>query len=473
MAQLDPWTITQSFINNLNDQAAKARYYSETGYNNMYRSMIDRQDAALLNQQKIEADEVDYTQQLGRDEASRMFTHEENWLRQQADAGGGSKSRFAQPGNRQPAVMPPYHSPYETTSSTGPAATPGGNGPDTSPEPELSHKGAYDYYTSQGVPPIVAAGIISNLDAESSFSPDVWEGRRTGDNGTARYGGQYRGERQTNLVNFARQRGHAQPTTRDQLDFYIYEGTAGLDAGAKRALELAAQADSPETAARIIMQNYERPSSDPRENQLAHRERLARQIFESGGGTGGGGGTTTTAAPGQRRYPLPVAQPDDGTMPGSSAPPFEQETSGPTGIDDEEHIWTEEELNQYLSPDEVAALRAEGRDVKGPPRIYTETQLEHLPPLIADNIKPVYKTDQYGPSEWLYTVPRQATVTEDGVDPGGEPMPQITSIPPVEIKEQTTKPNTTAPASTEGVRQRSDGTWEQFINGRWVVMDNG
>jgi Phage tail lysozyme len=455
----DPWTVAQAFIDNLNDMAAKERYYSQTGYNNMYRSMIDRQDADWLNQQKILADETNYTQQLGRDEAARQFTHEENWLRSQYD-NTGSKSRFAAPGGA--AVMPPYHSPYDTTSSTGPGALPGGNGPDTSPEPELSPQGAYNYYLQQGVPAYVAAGIVSNLDAESSFSPDVWEGRRTGDNGTARYGGQYRGSRQTNLVNFARQRGHAQPTTRDQLDFYIYEGTSGLDKGAQRALQLAEQADSPEAAARIIMQNYERPSSDPRENQLAHRERFARQVFEQGGGAGGGGGQVT-ATPGQRRYPYPVEQPDDGTMPGSLAP----ETSGPTGIDDEEHVWTEEELNQYLTPDEVAAIKNKGMDVQGPPRIYTDTQLSQLPDEITRQLMPVYKKEQYGPSEWLYLTPRQGTVTEDGIDPGGEPQPQITTDP-VEIKKQTTNP--VDPKSTESVRVRN-GVWETLIDGQWVRME--
>ena len=68
-------------------------------------------------------------------------------------------------------------------------------------------------------------------------------------------------------MNFAASRGHAQPTVKDQLDFYVYEGTSGQDEGAKKAFELASQAQSPEEAAQIIMTHFERPSGDPRENQ--------------------------------------------------------------------------------------------------------------------------------------------------------------------------------------------------------------
>lgn len=463
----DPWTLAQSFINDLNDQAAKNRYYGNTAENAMYKAMIDRQDAELLNTQKLAKDEGDFQQQLLRDEAQREFYHNENWLQSQyKNEGAGSKSRFAKPqaATTAPNVPPPYQSPLRSTSSVQPATAPQQQQqvPDTGGEPELSQKGAYSYYIQQGVPPVVAAGIVANLEAESSFDPAVWSGQRRGDNGSAGYAGQWRGSRQQGLLNFAAQRGHAQPTVKDQLDFYVYEGTSGQDEGAKRAFELAANAQSPEEAAQIIMTHFERPSADPRENQIGHRQRTARQIFESGGGSSGGQQQPATT---QRRYPMPMeGQPGSTVQPET---PYPVETSKPkadTTIDDEEHVWTDEELNQYLAPDEVAAIKNKGQNVVGPPRIYTELAVENLPSEIKDHLMPVFKNEQYGPSEWLYLADPQPEMTEDGVTV--EAKPQITTAPPVTI----TKPNEKDPEDTESVKQ-VNGVWYTKIDDKWVRME--
>lgn len=95
---------------------------------------------------------------------------------------------------------------------------------------------AYQRLISHGVSPAYAAAAVGHLIEESGwFSPDVIAGNRRGDQGTAGFVAQWRGERLANLQRFAQaQRRPLDLAT--QIDFIVHEGEAGLDQGAQRWL---------------------------------------------------------------------------------------------------------------------------------------------------------------------------------------------------------------------------------------------
>lgn len=436
---LTPWDIAQDYINNLNQTTAELRRTKQYGQNAIYRSMIERQDADTAYGRRIALRDQLYQEQQARDAQLHQYRLDEAAARRAAGTDGGaagSKSRFANP---NPEVT--YRGPDVTID---PQTTSTGGG-----EPDMSPQGVYQYYTSQGVSPIIASAIIGNIDAETSFDSNVFAGLRRGDQGQAGFAGQWTAKRLQNLENFAYGRGHKQPTFRDQLDFFMHEGVSGQDPGAKRALELASQSKTPEEAAKWFMMYYERPSVD--RAQQARREQSARQIYEQFGGK--------AAAPSSgRRYPDTVYGPDTGAP---AQVPFTNEPDQQT-IEDKEHTWTDAELKQYLSSDEIAAIKTKGMEVVGPPRIYSENAFQLLPSEISSNLFPVYKKEQYGPTEYLYMRPAQPEVTQDGVDEQGGA--QVTAAPPVEIKHPADQVK-----GTENVRV-VNGQYQMLIDGKWVPM---
>lgn len=108
------------------------------------------------------------------------------------------------------------------------APTPFGTAPDGTPIQSANTPGyAFDYLTKKReLHPFAAAGLVDNLEYESGFAPDVLNGQKRGDNGTAGYGFQWRGKRLRNFENYAAQRGHAPGTLPHfdaQLDFALEE----------------------------------------------------------------------------------------------------------------------------------------------------------------------------------------------------------------------------------------------------------
>lgn len=104
---------------------------------------------------------------------------------------------------------------------------PFGTAPDGSPVRSANTPGySYNYLIQKGINPHAAAGIVDNLQVESGFAPDVLNGQRRGDNGTAAYGFQWRGQRLRNFEDFVGKRGHAPGTLPHfdaQLDFALEE----------------------------------------------------------------------------------------------------------------------------------------------------------------------------------------------------------------------------------------------------------
>lgn len=81
----------------------------------------------------------------------------------------------------------------------------------------------YNRLTSEyDIPPIQAAAIVANLTHESGLQTGA-----LGDSG-ASYGiQQWRDERRKNLYQFAKERGHVEPTMDDQIDYLMYEYNNG------------------------------------------------------------------------------------------------------------------------------------------------------------------------------------------------------------------------------------------------------
>src|SRR5262245_15392201 len=274
---ITPWELAAEYSKQRsNERIASGDLQGRYDIANMNITARERAADTAFGRQ-VALGDLSYERQLGRDEAARKFTHEENYLQNVLYKNTGRR------GGRRSYV------------GTGRGTPTQGGGELISPQ------GAMDYYVNaRGVPPVVAAGIVGNISAESGWDPAVWSGQRRGDNGTAGFAGQWRGPRLQALLNFARQNGHETPSAQDQLDFFLAEGSMGHDRGAQIAQNKILSAQTPEEAAHTWMVNYERPRDL---SSLKHRQSAARQAladFSRGGGGGGdvAGGST------QRRYPV-------------------------------------------------------------------------------------------------------------------------------------------------------------------------
>lgn len=142
---------------------------------------------------------------------------------------------------------------------------------------------AFGYLTSKGVPSHVAAGIIGNLAHESAnFHPDVMSGKRAGDNGTAKYAGQWRAERLDNLEALARARNETVPSLETQLDFIAMEfdkNSPFADPQSVKNVKAVFGAPNVQAATRAFAQHYERPHVDYA--HMDRREAAAVKTYES------------------------------------------------------------------------------------------------------------------------------------------------------------------------------------------------
>jgi hypothetical protein len=113
-----------------------------------------------------------------------------------------------------------------------------------------------------------AAGLVANIEAESSFNPNA-----VGDGGLAFGLCQWHGDRQ---ANFQRRFGHniKASTFQEQLEFIDFElGPQGTE---MRAGNLLKTAQSAEQAGEIVCIHYERPS-DPDGHVSKHRGQRAQE----------------------------------------------------------------------------------------------------------------------------------------------------------------------------------------------------
>jgi len=131
----------------------------------------------------------------------------------------------------------------------------------------ITNSGKYiiDFFINKGLSKEQSAGIAGNLKKESNFKTNVW-----GDNNTSYGVGQWRNERKDNLINFAKGNNLDSSKLDTQLEFIWYE----LNTTHKNALASLKQTSSPEDAAFIFADKYERPATNE-----PIRQKYARDLY--------------------------------------------------------------------------------------------------------------------------------------------------------------------------------------------------
>lgn len=149
----------------------------------------------------------------------------------------------------------------------------------------MSREYAYNYFVERGVSPQVAAGIVGNLAVESGdFDPRVISGERRGDNGSAHYVQQLRGERLKNYKSWTKETGQDPKSLDSQLGFVLEEldpKSPYKDAIASSKRDKILNAKSPEAASQNFMQYYERAHKNPKINHIAKRNKIAMEVASS------------------------------------------------------------------------------------------------------------------------------------------------------------------------------------------------
>ena len=124
------------------------------------------------------------------------------------------------------------------------------------------------------------AGVLGNFSQESGFNPRVNEGGVVGNPlGKGGYGfAQWTGDRQTNLVNFAKQRKKDPGDPSLQADFLISE----LEGPERSSLESLRGAVSPEQSALVFRRDFERAGTPKDENRFKAARNVLGQLNSLG-----------------------------------------------------------------------------------------------------------------------------------------------------------------------------------------------
>lgn len=196
----------------------------------------------------------------------------------QAQAKGDAATRAASGimseafGDAAPSVTPP--------APAGPASGASLNGsssPLSGSQAERA-KTIYDGVISRGGTPLLASAAVGNFTGESSLDPTIGGDRDRAGNPTSFGLGQWRGERFDALKNLAASQGKDWRDPSVQLDHTMNELNGG-DAGAAQASRLIQSAKSPQEAAQIFAQKFERPSTEALAKSLPGRQGAAAQAY--------------------------------------------------------------------------------------------------------------------------------------------------------------------------------------------------
>ncbi len=128
-------------------------------------------------------------------------------------------------------------------------------------------------FAEAGLPSHVVDGIIANFIWESGGGNDINTGNTTGDGGTSWGAAQWRGDRRTALLDFARQRGTDWTDPETQALFTLHE----LSTTEGRAFERVMATGNPADATRAFMEAYERPGIPHLEGRLELAASLSGQ----------------------------------------------------------------------------------------------------------------------------------------------------------------------------------------------------
>lgn len=150
---------------------------------------------------------------------------------------------------------------------------------------------AFDFFVNKGLSRSQSAGLVGNFIVESGADP-INPAAVQGGGGPGRGIAQWEGGRRDQLFNYAATRGLAWSSLRLQLDFVWWE----LRNTESRAYDKLLTATTPEMAAVIVRQYYERPSVTADE----HRKTAARSVFTRYADSVGGSDPT----PAETNFPV-------------------------------------------------------------------------------------------------------------------------------------------------------------------------
>lgn len=137
--------------------------------------------------------------------------------------------------------------------------------------PKSKVRQAYDHFISKGYSPAQASGIVGNLVQESTINLDS-----SIENGIGAYGiAQWLGPRRKALEAFAKERGTAVDDFNLQLEFVTHE----LNTTESRANRALLGSVTPDEAAAIFVNNYERSGERPGDKGYDNRINNATKFY--------------------------------------------------------------------------------------------------------------------------------------------------------------------------------------------------
>lgn len=126
----------------------------------------------------------------------------------------------------------------------------------------------YQYLQNKGLSKEAIAGIMGNIQHESSFNPGI-----LGDNGSSFGLFQHHADRKNKLLNYLKERGLPANSVQGQIDFALQENPS--------LINQLNQAKSPQQAADIWVRKFEKPANVDKQSQL--RQRASLNYYQQGG----------------------------------------------------------------------------------------------------------------------------------------------------------------------------------------------
>lgn len=124
------------------------------------------------------------------------------------------------------------------------------------------------YLTQKGLSPNAVAGIMGNIEHESSFNPGI-----SGDQGTSFGLFQHHATRKNNLLSYLKKRNLPSTNIEGQIDFALSEYP--------QLVKKLNKATSPQQAADIWVREFERPANVEKQSKL--RQKSALKYMQQGG----------------------------------------------------------------------------------------------------------------------------------------------------------------------------------------------
>lgn len=180
----------------------------------------------------------------------------------------------------------------------------------TRPEMTVNAQYLMGAFTSRGWTKNAVAGMLGNMETESTINPGIWQNL---DEGNMRMGyGLVQWTPATNYIDWASARGYDRKDVDGQIARIIFELENGLQWISTSSYPLtfkqfSQSTESPEYLAQAFLRNYERPANQNQPN----RSTQARYWFDAIEGTGGGKpvfptteGLTVSSEYGMRFHPI-------------------------------------------------------------------------------------------------------------------------------------------------------------------------